>query len=111
MPRRARPRRRRDSVSAESQRRGRGAAATRAFSRGENRYYAYKHTVYDGDGWRAGLERYAGEAVDMNRRYYTVWVPANLLVFTVVPVPLRIGFIATTSLGWLTASSFFTHQH
>ena len=22
-----------------------------------------------------------------------VWVPANLLVFTVVPVPLRIGFI------------------
>mmetsp|Transcript_8506 Transcript_8506/g.26663 ORF Transcript_8506/g.26663 Transcript_8506/m.26663 type:complete len:226 (+) Transcript_8506:54-731(+) len=74
-------------------------------------YYAYKHTVYDGDGWRAGLERYAGEAVDMNRRYYTVWVPANLLVFTVVPVPLRIGFIATTSLGWLTASSFFTHQH
>ena len=64
-----------------------------------------------GDGWRAGLERYKGEAADMCRRYYTVWVPANMLVFTVVPVPLRIGFIATTSFGWLTAASFFTHQH
>ena len=80
-------------------------------------YYAYKHTFYDGDGAAAGLKRYVGdgetpgEAYDMCRRYYTVWVPANLLVFTVVPVPLRIGFIATTSLGWLTASSFFTHQH
>ena len=63
------------------------------------------------DGWRAGLERYQGEAADMCRRYYTVWVPANMLVFTVVPVPLRIGFIATTSFGWLTAASFFTHQH
>ena len=47
----------------------------------------------------------------MCRRCYTVWVPANMLVFTVVPVPLRIGFIATTSFGWLTAASFFTHQH
>ena len=74
-------------------------------------YYAYKHVLYDGDGWRAGLERYKGEAADMCRRYYTVWVPANMLVFTVVPVPLRIGFIATTSFGWLTAASFFTHQH
>ena len=72
-------------------------------------YYAYKHVVYDGDGVRAGLERYRGEAVDMCARYYTVWVPANLLVFTVIPVPLRIGFIATTSLGWLTVSSYYTH--
>ena len=73
-------------------------------------YYAYKHTLYDGDGARAGLLRYRDEAVDMCRRYYTVWVPANMLVFTVIPVPLRIGFIATTSFGWLTAASFFTHQ-
>ncbi|KAH8061984.1 cGMP-dependent protein kinase [Aureococcus anophagefferens] len=73
-------------------------------------YYAYKHVLYDGDGWRAGLERYKGEAADMCRRYYTVWVPEHAR-FTVVPVPLRIGFIATTSFGWLTAASFFTHQH
>lgn len=72
-------------------------------------YYAYKGVFYDGDGAAAGLGRYRGEAADMCARYYGVWVPANMLVFTVVPVPLRIGFIATTSLGWLTASSYYTH--
>ncbi|CAH0379464.1 unnamed protein product [Pelagomonas calceolata] len=66
-------------------------------------YYAYKGYLYDGIGMRGGLERYTHEWQMICSNYYMVWVPANLLVFTVVPVPLRIGFIACTSLGWLTA--------
>ena len=74
-------------------------------------YYAYKGALYDGIGVRGGLERYTHEWQMICSNYYMVWVPANLLVFTVVPVPLRIGFIACTSLGWLTVSSFLTHRH
>ena len=74
-------------------------------------YYAYKGALYDGIGVRGGLERYSNEWRMICSNYYMVWVPANLLVFTVVPVPLRIGFIACTSLGWLTVSSFLTHRH
>ena len=74
-------------------------------------YYAYKGALYDGIGMRGGLERYSNEWKMICSNYYMVWVPANLLVFTVVPVPLRIGFIACTSLGWLTVSSFLTHRH
>ena len=74
-------------------------------------YYAYKGALYDGIGVRGGLERYSNEWQMICSNYYMVWVPANLLVFTVVPVPLRIGFIACTSLGWLTVSSFLTHRH
>ena len=57
------------------------------------------------------MKRYTQEWRMICSNYYMVWVPANLLVFTVVPVPLRIGFIACTSLGWLTVSSFLTHRH
>ena len=57
------------------------------------------------------MKRYTQEWLMICSNYYMVWVPANLLVFTVVPVPLRIGFIACTSLGWLTVSSFLTHRH
>lgn len=74
-------------------------------------YYAYKGALYDGIGVTGGLERYTHEWTDICSKYYMVWVPANLLVFTVVPIPLRIGFIACTSLGWLTISSFLTHRH
>ena len=74
-------------------------------------YYAYKGALYDGIGVQGGLKRYTQEWQMICSNYYMVWVPANLLVFTVVPVPLRIGFIACTSLGWLTVSSFLTHRH
>ena len=74
-------------------------------------YYAYKGYLYDGIGVQGGLKRYTQEWQMICSNYYMVWVPANLLVFTIVPVPLRIGFIACTSLGWLTVSSFLTHRH
>ncbi|KAJ8611804.1 hypothetical protein CTAYLR_008591 [Chrysophaeum taylorii] len=72
-------------------------------------YYAYKGLVYDGVGIRGGLNRCREDIVDMCRRYYTVWIPANIAVFTFVPERFRIAFVATTSLGWLTLASFFTH--
>ncbi|KAJ1454009.1 hypothetical protein M885DRAFT_522489 [Pelagophyceae sp. CCMP2097] len=74
-------------------------------------YYMYKHTLYDGDGPLAGLKDCQAHLVEMCTSYYTVWVPANLLVFTIVPVRFRIGMIACTSLGWLTISSYLTHTH
>jgi len=72
-------------------------------------FYAYKGYFYDRIGLEGGLRKYKDEAKDMILNYYKVWIPANLAVFTVVPVRFRIGFIATTSLGWLTLSSFLTH--
>lgn len=72
-------------------------------------YYAYKGLFYDGDGALAGLRRCRDEVIDMTVRYYTVWIPANTLVFAVIPVRFRIIFVASTSLCWLSFASFFTH--
>ena len=73
-------------------------------------YYAYKAVLYDGQTMGDGLRRYGGEWQEMCANYYSVWVPANMLVFTVVPEPLRVAFIATTSFVWLGAVSFLTHR-
>lgn len=74
-------------------------------------YYVYKALLLGGnhgDTAYEGLCLYANEALTINMRYYSVWIPANMLVFTVVPVPFRIGFIATTSFAWLSLVSFMT---
>ena len=55
-----------------------------------------------------GLQLYGDEALAMNTRYFSVWIPANMLVFTVVPQHLRIAFIAATSFAWLSLVSFVT---
>ena len=73
-------------------------------------YYSYKAVLYDGQTAGDGIRRYGGEWQEMCQNYYSVWVPANLLVFTVVPEPLRVAFIATTSFVWLGAVSFLTHR-
>jgi len=75
-------------------------------------YYVYKAVLLGGpqhgnDPWE-GLELYRNEALAINLKYYSVWIPANMLVFTVVPVPFRIGFIAATSFAWLSLVSFMT---
>ena len=63
-------------------------------------YYAYKRCSIrrhrDAAAWRD-----TRPVADDLFNYYMVWVPANLLVFTVVPVPLRIGFIAARRSGGL----------
>jgi len=74
-------------------------------------YYVYKALLLGGSHGETaveGLRLYAEEAITINMRYYSVWVPANMLVFTIVPVPFRIGFIATTSFVWLSLVSFMT---
>ncbi len=74
-------------------------------------YYVYKAWMLGGQhGSTAmeGLQLYGDEALAMNTRYFSFWIPANMLVFTVVPQHLRIAFIAATSFSWLSLVSFVT---
>lgn len=75
-------------------------------------YYAYLSLTIGGqkhgDTVEEGLRMYRDELFDINKRYFSVWIPANLLVFTVVPTHFRIGFIASTSFAWLSLVSFIT---
>jgi protein Mpv17 len=38
-------------------------------------------------------------------RFWTVWMPANALMFRMVPLPYQVVYTATVSLGWNTALS------
>ena len=35
-----------------------------------------------------------------------IWLPVSLVNFSVVPPPLRVGFVASVSLGWLVCLSY-----
>jgi hypothetical protein len=71
-------------------------------------YHLHTHIGQHGSTAWEGLALYGEEALSINARYFSVWIPANLLVFTVVPKHLRIAFIATTSFAWLSLVSFIT---
>ena len=74
-------------------------------------YYVYKAWMLGGQHGSTALEGlalYEEEALSINARYFSIWIPANMLVFTVVPKHLRIAFIATTSFAWLSLVSFIT---
>ena len=55
-----------------------------------------------------------GEYRDIFTTFYfkpaMVWVPAHLITFTIVPPPMRIAWIASVSIGWLTFVSMTTNQ-
>ena len=76
-------------------------------------YYSYNAMILGGplhgDTAYEGLRKYLDEDLfTINTRYWMLWCPANVLVFTVVPRPLRIAFIAGTSFVWLSMVSFTT---
>jgi len=53
--------------------------------------------------------RWRAEIGNSMRQYVKVWPATMICVFTVVPVELRVAFIATVSFSWLIALSVMTH--
>ena len=63
--------------------------------------YFIKAVMYD-YSMKEGLERYIHDVTenDLLRKYWTVWVPAQSVSFTVVPDHLRVVFMASVSFFW-----------
>ena len=73
-------------------------------------YYGCKPLI-EGTGGSPidGLREYAGVFREFYFKPAMVWIPAHLLTFSVIPTPLRIGWTATVSLGWLSFVSYTSH--
>jgi len=63
--------------------------------------YLIKAVVYDYP-LREGLEKYATDIKenDLLQKYWSVWLPAQSVSFTVVPDHLRVAFMASVSFFW-----------
>lgn len=64
--------------------------------------YLVKATIY-GQHWKEGLEKYVYDLRYKNLllTYYSIWFPAGLCSFGLIPDHLRIAFIAFVSFFWL----------
>lgn len=65
-------------------------------------YYACKPFIMDSGSVSESLSEYRAIFTSFYFKPAMVWLPAHLFTFTVVPPPLRIAWIASVSLGWLT---------
>lgn len=73
--------------------------------------YYFLRPVMEGRGTIAdGMADYRRDFWTVGIAFVKIWGPAHLLTFTVVPRNLRIAFIASVSLGWLSLISFFAHD-
>ena len=73
-------------------------------------YYPFE-TVMLGKGTVGdGLRRYRADSYNVLTAYWTMWPPVHVLNFTIVPTELRIAFVATASLVWLTYLSWSSHE-
>jgi len=63
--------------------------------------YLVKAAVFK-QPWRGALEHYAADArKDLLLKAWAIWIPVQFCTFSVVPVHLRIPFIALVSFFWL----------
>ena len=64
--------------------------------------YIVKALIY-GNSWKEGLEKYSYDLRYKNLlvTYYSIWFPAGLCTFGIIPDHLRIAFIAFVSFFWL----------
>jgi protein Mpv17 len=76
-------------------------------------YYSCKPLIEGTGGLSSfpmdGLREYAGIFREFYFKPAMVWIPAHLLTFSLIPQPLRIGWTATVSLGWLSFVSMTSH--
>jgi len=63
--------------------------------------YLIKAVVYD-YSLGEGLQKYIDDVTknDLLQKYWTVWLPAQSISFTVVPDHLRVAFMASVSFFW-----------
>jgi len=66
-------------------------------------FYSLKASV-EGRPWLTGpdsaMSRYRAECFDCWKACWSIWIPAQLINFTLVPRHLRIPFVALTSFAW-----------
>ena len=73
-------------------------------------YYFLRPTL-EGTGTIAdGVDDYKRDFWTVGIAFVKIWGPTHLLTFTLVPRPMRIAFIASVSLGWLSLMSYFAHD-
>ena len=73
--------------------------------------YYFLRPVMEGRGSIVdGVADYKRDFWTVGIAFVKVWGPAHMCTFTVVPPPMRIAFIASVSLGWLSLMSFFAHD-
>jgi hypothetical protein len=60
---------------------------------------------------RDALSRYVSDAKkDLLWKYWLIWTPTQCLTFSVVPVHLRIAFIASVSFFWFILLSTISNR-
>ena len=76
-------------------------------------YYAFKAAALgEGEGTAmSGLEQYSDDFWPVMTTYVSTWPVVHLISFTVMPVELRIGFVACVSFCWLIYLSHTSHGH
>jgi protein Mpv17 len=75
--------------------------------------YATKGLVKDGSvGLAEGLERYLNHVQEKGLllRFWSIWVPVQCVTFSIIPMHLRIPFIAFISFFWMMLLSHISSQ-
>ena len=75
-------------------------------------YYMFKGVVLEEDDGTAsaGLMRYRADAYNVLTTYWSAWPLVHFTSFTILPVELRIVFVAGVSFVWLVYLSYASHK-
>ena len=73
--------------------------------------YLIKSWVYD-YSMKEGLQKYWRDIQDNSllTKYWTIWVPAQSISFSVIPDHLRVAFMASISFFWFILFSTVSHD-
>ena len=76
--------------------------------------YYVSQPVLRGEGlesWHDGWQNYQRHGLETIVSGLSLWIPVSTINFYAVPPPLRVGFMAAVSFGWLTVLSFISNKH
>lgn len=73
-------------------------------------YYPYKALVLGEGSALDGLRQYRHDAYEVLTTYWTAWPLVHLTSFTILPVELRVSFVACVSFCWLIFLSYASHK-
>ena len=72
--------------------------------------FFYSTSVLRGFGWETGAQRLADERWDTAKAAWTLWVPAQVVNFALVPNQFRVPFMSCISFGWNTILAVKSNQ-
>jgi len=67
--------------------------------------YFWNGKLYHGSTNEQVFEKLQNEYVPTLARMWCVWIPANIVMFTLVPTPLQVPYISVVNFGWNTMLS------